>query len=227
VRRQPLVAILATGDEVVPLSAQPNDAEVRNSNSYSMAAMVRRAGGRPWILPVAPDDLTKTVHLLQRALDADMILLSGGVSMGRYDFVEQALSQLGAQFLFDQVRIQPGKPLVFGLLQGKPFFGLPGNPASTMVTFELFARMALRWLAGEGAVARRLQEAILAHEFRHQPGLTRFLPARLSDDGRFVQIVPWQGSSDVPAMARANAFLVADAARDVWSEGERIRVLAK
>ena len=223
--RRPRVAILATGDEVVELSASPRSDQVRNSNSYSLAAQVLRTGGVPEILPVARDTMESTRAAIERGLQADLLLLSGGVSAGKYDLVETVLAAMGAESFFDRVLIQPGQPLVFGQVAGKMFFGLPGNPASTMVTFEIFARAAVEILAGETAPLLPILQAPLAVPFSHKPGLTRFLPATLAD-GR-ISPVRWQGSSDVAALARANCFLVAAADRPHWEEGDRIGVLMK
>jgi len=137
------------------------------------------------------------------------------------------LAGIGAEFYFDRVLIQPGQPLVFGRALGKFFFGLPGNPSSTMVTFEVFARAALELLGGETETALMMPWARLTREFRHRPGLTRFLPARLTADGAEVTPVAWHGSGDIPALTRANAFLVADPSREVYAAGEWIRVLIK
>lgn len=224
---RPKVAVIATGDELVEIGAAPADFQVRNSNVYSLAAQVRRAGGEPEVLGVAKDELEGTRALLDRGLASDMLLVSGGVSAGKYDVVERALASFGAEFYFDRVLIQPGQPLVFGRAAGKFFFGLPGNPASTMVTFELFARAALELLGGQERVSLHMPWARLAAPFRHQTGLTRFLPAELSADGAEVTPVAWHGSSDVPAMSRANAYLVAEAGRAEWSRGDWIRVLFK
>jgi molybdopterin molybdotransferase len=224
---KPRVAILPTGDEVVAIDCTPAPHQVRNSNAAALAVQVRRAGGTPWPLPVAPDSLAATRSAIERALEADLLLLSGGVSAGKYDVVERALAELGAEFFFDRVRVQPGQPLVFGRVRGKFFFGLPGNPASTMVTFEVFARAAVELLAGLAEPVLPLLHARLAEDFRHTPGLMRFLPARLSADGGEVQPVPWRGSSDLAAAARANAFLVVDADREQWCKGELIRVLVR
>jgi molybdopterin molybdotransferase len=224
---KPRVAILSTGDEVVDVSATPAAHQVRNSNAHSLAAQVRRAGGIAEILPTAPDKHSATQALIERGLASDLLLLSGGVSAGRYDIVEDVLGSLNAEFYFDRVMIQPGQPLVFGRAKEKFFFGLPGNPASTMVTFELFARAALELLAGQTQTALSMPLARLAVDFRHKPGLTRFLPARLDADGSEVTPVPWRGSSDIPALARSNAFLVADAGRESWRAGDLIRVLLR
>jgi molybdopterin molybdotransferase len=223
----PRVAILATGDEIVPVAETPRDFQIRNSNAYSLAAQVARAGGVPLILPVARDQIAHTRELIERGLAADLLLLSGGVSAGKYDVVEPVLADLGAQFFFDRVLIQPGQPLVFGAARGKFFFGLPGNPSSTMVTFEVFARAALELLGGQDEVALHMPFARLTEDFHHRVGLTRFLPARLSPDGASVTPIAWRGSSDVPAMTRANAFLVVDPDRPSWQAGDWIRVLLK
>ena len=228
---KPRVAILATGDEIVPPEQTPEAFQIRNSNVYSLAVQVRHAGGVPYLLPVAPDRYDDTRWLIEKGLQMDLLLLSGGVSAGKYDLVETVLADLGASFFFDRVGIQPGQPLVFGQAPGddgrpRVVFGLPGNPASTMVTFEIFARAALELLSGQTEAFLPLTHARLAAPFRHKKGLTRFLPARLHSDGRLSHI-PWQGSSDVPAISRANAFLVADADRESWEEGEWIRVLLK
>lgn len=223
----PTVAIIPTGDEVIPVEAAPLEFQVRNSNAHALAAQVARAGGIPRILPAARDTLEHTRASIARGLEADLLLLSGGVSAGKYDVVEEALANFGAEFYFDRVLIQPGQPLVFGRANGKFFFGLPGNPSSTMVTFELFARAALELLSGEIEPALHMPFARLTTEFHHKPGLTRFLPARLSAAGAEVTPVSWHGSGDIPALARANAFLVADPDRASYAAGDWIQVLLK
>jgi molybdopterin molybdotransferase len=224
---KPEVAIIATGDEIVEVHESPAEFQIRNSNAQSLAAQVRRAGGVPRVLPVARDTVEHTREMIGRGLAADLLLLSGGVSAGKYDVVEEVLAGFGARFFFDRVLIQPGQPLVFGTAAGKSFFGLPGNPASTMVTFEVFARAALERLGGEMSTVLHMPFARLTKEFRHKTGLTRFLPARLSADGAEVTPVPWHGSGDVPALTRANAYLVADADRAEYGRGDWIRVLTK
>ena len=227
VYRQPRVAILSTGDEIVEAGVEPAEFQIRNSNVWSLAVQVQRAGGIAEMLPVARDNYESTRELIGRGLESDLLLLSGGVSAGKYDIVERVLADLGATFFFDRVLIQPGQPLVFGSVRGKFFFGLPGNPASTMVTFELFARAAIERLSGASAASLPLLRAKLTREFRHKTGLTRFLPAHLSEDGSKITPEPWHGSGDVASVARANAFLVADADREAWAAGDDIRVLLK
>lgn len=231
VYRRPRVAILPTGDEIVEVGQKPEAFQIRNSNAWSMSAQVSRAGGEPHILPIARDNYDSTRVLIEQGLESDLLLLSGGVSAGKYDIVERVLADLGAEFFFDRVLIQPGQPLVFGRIgsedRNKFFFGLPGNPGSTMVTFEVFARAAVELLSGSHEVSLRLLQAKLSKELRQKPGLTRFLPAQLSADGSTVAPEPSHGSGDVAALARANAFLVTEADREVWAAGEMIRVLLK
>jgi molybdopterin molybdotransferase len=221
------VAILATGDEIVPVYATPQPHQIRNSNSYMLAALVRSAGGEPTLLPVAPDNRQALTTLLREGLAYDMLLVSGGVSAGNYDLVKPCLRELGVQFDFERVRIQPGQPTAFGTFENKPVFGLPGNPGSSLVTFQIFARLALEVLAGEVEPVLPFLSARFAAPFRHKVGLTRFLPAQLQGDGNSLRHIPWQGSSDVPALARANVFLVADHDRETWSVGDAIRVMPK
>jgi molybdopterin molybdotransferase len=221
------VAILPTGDEIVEVDQIPLDYQIRNSNSFSLAAQVARAGAVPRLLPVARDTYAATRELIEQGLCSDLLLLSGGVSAGKYDIVEQVLADLGAEFYFDRVRIQPGQPLVFGRARDKFFFGLPGNPASTMVTCEIFARAAIELLSGQSVSPLPLLWSRLARELRQKTGLTRFLPAELEADGSQVTPAPWTGSSDIPALARANAFLVTEPDRETWAAGDLIRVLMK
>lgn len=235
VYRKPKVAILSTGDELVELAEKPAEHQIRNSNSYSLAAQVLAVGGEPWQLPIAPDNAISTRELIQQGLESDLLLLSGGVSMGKFDFVERALSELGAEFFFTGVAIQPGRPAVFGHVKTPsktaaiPFFGLPGNPISTMVTFELFAAAVLRALAGEHPVRLTTALARLGREIKTKTGLTRFLPAVLTGGlyDPMVEIVPWQGSGDLQAAARANCYVVVPPDREFIAAGEMISILMR
>ena len=232
VYRRPRVAILSTGDELVDIAAEPAPHQIRNSNSYSLAAQVERAGGIPAILPIAPDELTELRQLVEEGLRADLLLLSGGVSMGKYDLVEQVLGELGAEFFFTGALIQPGKPIVFGRAPQQKgaaptfFFGLPGNPVSTMVTFELFASAMLDALSGAAPRKLVFPRARLKSEVKVRPGLTRFLPALLAGefDRPEVEMVRWQGSGDMASTAAANCLLVVPAEREKLEAGEWISV---
>jgi molybdopterin molybdotransferase len=229
VYRKPRVAILSTGDELVEVAEKPGPSQIRNSNSYSLAALVAECGGEPVQLPIAPDEEGKLTELIQEGLKADMLLLSGGVSMGKFDLVEQALKSLGARFFFTGALIQPGKPVVFGEVGAVPFFGLPGNPVSVMVTFELFARQMVEALSGAEPMRFRSAKAKLTKEFKTKTGLTRFLPARLDGalDDPEVELVPWQGSGDMLAAARANCYLVVPPDREKLAKGELVTVVMR
>jgi molybdopterin molybdotransferase len=214
---RPRVAILATGDELVEIACTPQPHQIRNSNSYSLTAQVALTGGEPKRLGIARDHLDDLRALLDSAQQTcDLLLLSGGVSAGKYDLVEQALAARDAAFHFTGVRIQPGKPTVFGELPPRnsgnatlPFFGLPGNPVSTMVTFLLFAAPVLRALAGESSLGPRFAQARI-NASEPTTDLTRFLPARIDGnwDHATVRRIPWQGSGDLAATAQSNCFVV-------------------
>ncbi|MGH9758781.1 MAG: molybdopterin molybdotransferase MoeA, partial [Candidatus Acidiferrales bacterium] len=163
VARRPRVAILSTGDEVTDIGAKPGNFQVRNSNSITLAAQTALGGGEPVMLGNAADHAAAIRSKIERGLAEDILVLSGGVSAGKHDLVEPVLRELGAEFFFDAVAMRPGRPAVFGWCQGKPVFGLPGNPVSTMVTFELFVLPAVELLSGHSAEALPLFKARLQH----------------------------------------------------------------
>jgi molybdopterin molybdotransferase len=242
---KPRVAVLSTGDEIVDIDVPPGPTQIRNSNSYSLAAQIQVAGGEPVLLPIAPDKPARLRELIAEGFEADLLLLTGGVSMGKYDLVEQALAEFNTEFFFTGAQIQPGRPVVFGRVpggantaarEGAPappthtyFFGLPGNPVSTMVTFEMFARPMMEALAG--MLPRKLifLHAKLKSEISIKTGLKRFLPAILS--GEFeqaeVELVGWQGSGDIAATARANCYVVTATDREHIAAGEWVPVLTR
>ena len=232
---KPRVAVLATGDELVDIDVPLALNQIRNSNTYSLAAQIQAAGGEPLLLPIAPDKAERLRELIVDGFDADLLLLTGGVSMGKYDLVEQVLTQFQAEFFFTGAQIQPGRPVVFGRVPrgaGSPeghkyFFGLPGNPVSTMVTFELFARPILEALAGMTPRKLVFLHAKLKSEIKTKPGLKRFLPAFLS--GEFeqaeVELLRWQGSGDIAATAKANCYIVIPPDREQIATGEWVPVL--
>jgi molybdopterin molybdotransferase len=227
--KRPRVAILSTGDEVVLIDQQPGPFQIRNSNSVSLAAQVRIAGGEPVVLGNAADRVEDLGEKIERGLNEDALVLTGGVSMGKYDLVESVLKALGAEFFFDAVAIRPGKPAVFAICRGKPVFGLPGNPVSTMVTFQLFVTPAIDLLSGAESHPLPLVEARLAQALNERPGLTHFLPARIEWHGAEPQVstLKWQGSGDIAALAGANCFLVVPAEREKIASGERVSVLLR
>jgi molybdopterin molybdotransferase len=254
---RPRVAVLTTGDEIVDLDTEPGPTQIRNSNSYSLAVQIQQAGGEPVLLPIAPDEPKRLRELIAEGLRADLLLMTGGVSMGRYDLVEQVLAEMKAELFFTGAKIQPGRPVVFGRVraskgdslsaasraQKKPapegrktsplshtyFFGLPGNPVSTMVTFELFARPMLKALAGMLPRQFIFLHAKLKSEIRCKTGLKRFLPATLS--GEFenakVELVRWQGSGDIAATASANCYIVIPPDRENIPAGDWVAVVMR
>jgi len=227
--RKPRVAILSTGDEVVAISETPGPFHIRNSNSVSLAAQVRLAGGEPVLLGNALDRSDDLGAKIEQGLREDVLVLSGGVSMGKYDLVESVLQAMGAEFFFDAVGIRPGKRTVFARCRDTFVFGLPGNPVSTMVTFLLFVAPALDLLSGAAARPLPLLEATLAEALKEKPGLTHFLPARVEWSGgsAAVRPLPWQGSGDIAALSRANCFLVVPADRQDIAAGEKVSVLPR
>jgi molybdopterin molybdotransferase len=238
--RKPRVAILSTGDELVPIRATPGPSQIRNSSSAMLAAMVSAVGGSPWILPIARDTARSLNAALARAASADLLLVTGGVSAGKFDLVEPALARAGARFHFTGVRIQPGKPLVFGEMPRCPtdpvqdengtkcpILGLPGNPVSSAVTFMLFAAPIVAALAGRTASGPYFALARLVEDVKTKTGLTRFLPAACTFAGPTpeVALVSWQGSGDLAAMARANCFLVVPEDSIRIRAGSTVRIL--
>jgi molybdopterin molybdotransferase len=233
---RPRIAIVATGDELVDLDAPLAEGQIRNSNSYALAALVRAEGGVAGRLPVARDSFAELRERVQSAMVAELLLLSGGVSMGKYDLVEQVLAELGAEFFFTGALIQPGKPIVFGRLPtfdpARPwvwFFGLPGNPVSTQVCFHLFVAPLLRAMAGRTEIAPVFVEARLAEGVRGGAKVTRFLPAELTGawDSVVVKVVGWQGSGDVAANARGNCYCVVPSGAESFAKGDAVRVLLR
>jgi molybdopterin molybdotransferase len=229
VYRRARVAIISTGDEIVDARhPRVGHYQIRNSNSYSLAQQVIGAGGIADVRRTVVDEVKAIRGSVQQSLtECELVVLSGGVSMGKYDLVEQVLEELGAEFYFTGVKIQPGKPVVFGKVRGKYFFGLPGNPVSTMVTFELFVRPMIEALGGGRPSALKYASAVLKREFKTKTGLTRFLPAILSGgpEKPEVELVAWQGSGDIAAMSRANCYLVVPEDKEVLNAGEYAAVL--
>jgi molybdopterin molybdotransferase len=229
VTRRPRVAILCTGDEVVAADETPSPVQIRNSNCVSLAAQVALAGGEPIVLGIARDETAELRSKIEMGLTSDMFVLSGGVSVGKYDLVEQVLIELGAEFFFDAVAIRPGRPSVFGWCRGKPVFGLPGNPVSTMVTFELFVVPAIDFVSGCLPQPLPLFKARLAHPVNEKAELTHFLPARLKwlNQEPYVELLLWEGSGDIGAVVRGNCFLVVHNSRLSLEQDEQVDVLPR
>jgi molybdopterin molybdotransferase len=227
--KKPRVAILSTGDEVVPITATPGPFHIRNSNTVSLTAQVRLAGGEPIPLVNALDRVDDLSAKIEQGLQEDVLVLSGGVSMGKYDLVESVLKGMGAEFFFDAVAIRPGKPTVFGRCRNTLVFGLPGNPVSTMVTFQLFVIPALDILNGSDPRPLPYLEANLAEPLKEKHGLTHFLPAYLEWRGAAPQVraLTWHGSGDISTLTRANCFLIVPADRPDIPAEEKVSVLPR
>lgn len=227
VGRRPRASIIATGDELVHPSEVPGPGQIRNSNGFSLKAQCGRTPASTSYLGVAKDDEKSLEELIRRGLEGDLLLLSGGVSMGRFDLVEKVLERLGVRLLFEAVALKPGKPLVFGLAnEGTLVFGLPGNPVSTMVTFELFVRPAIGRLEGARRPVRPLVAAVLAHRLTNRGPRRAFLPGWVAADSEgmlHATPIPTRGSGDIVAFSKGNALLVVPEDRDAIPAGERVR----
>lgn len=221
VYRRPRVAILSTGDELIEVSDSPQPGKIVNSNAYALAAQVREAGGDPWILPNCGDRLEAIVELVRAGLSADVLLSVGGVSVGEYDLMGQAFQQAGVSQGFWKVAIKPGKPLSFGVKDGVPVIGLPGNPVSAMVTFEVFVRPGVRRMLGDPRPFRSHGTVRLAHAHSHRTGRTELARARL-DGARVADLRRLQGSGSLPSMVGVDAYVVLDANRAEFPEGAEL-----
>jgi molybdopterin molybdotransferase len=225
----PRLAILSTGDEVVDARSKPGPLQVRNSNGISIEILARTAGAETIQLGNAPDEKRALRAAIERGLEQDILVLSGGVSMGKYDLVEQVLADLGAEFHYTGVSIRPGRPAVFGTCGNKLVFGLPGNPVSTMVTFELFVLPAVDVLSGATPRSLPVFRARLATPVHEKGPVTHFLPSRIEWEGREARLtqLPWQGSGDIVALALANGFLIVTPDQPEIAPGEWVDVLPR
>jgi molybdopterin molybdotransferase len=211
VARRPSVAVVSTGDELVDVGVTPGPGQIVNSNAYSLAALVEEAGAAARVLPIARDTLGDIAAALEEAATADVVIASGGVSVGEFDYVKRALDDLGAELNFWRVAMKPGKPVVFASLRDRPFFGLPGNPVSCMVGFHLFVRPALRKMAGvaDDRLVRPTVTAHLANDVRSSGDRRNFQRAVVTwRDGRLVATTkPAQGSGVLSSMVGANGLV--------------------
>lgn len=229
VSSKPRVAILATGNEIVEVGAQPGPYQIRNSNSASLAAQVELSGAEPVLLANAHDQREEIRRCIEGGLREDALIISGGVSAGKYDFVEPVLRDLGAETIFDAVEIRPGRPVVFAICKGKPVFGLPGNPVSTMITFELFVVPGLDIFGGAEPRSVPLLKAKLKDGVEQRAALTHFVPAKIEWVEGEALVVPlqWQGSGDMFTVAHGNCFLVVPQNKLKVAAGEWVDVLPR
>jgi molybdopterin molybdotransferase len=209
VSRKPRVAILATGDELVEVHETPQPDQIRNSNSYTLHAQVVGAGAEPVLLGIGRDNVEDLRVKISEGLKHDILLVSGGVSMGKYDFVEDVFAEFGVKVLFDSVAMKPGKPTVFGVRDDTFVFGLPGNPVSTIVAFRMFVTPVIRSLLKAADASVNLR-ASLEENTKCDASRTAIVPALVHFDGASYRIrtAPWKGSSDLAGLARANAMVV-------------------
>jgi molybdopterin molybdotransferase len=225
VSRVPRVAVLSPGDELVPAAEVPGPGKIRNSNAHYLAGALRETGAEPLDLGIVGDDPRATEAAIAAALErgADAVVTSGGASAGDYDFVREFARERAQPAWVFKVAMRPGKPLVFGLIAGRPLFGLPGNPASAIVAFEVFVRPALRKMRGEAQVLPAMFGARFPFEYRYPTGRTFFLRARIeADDGGGYHVLPPgpQDSSFLRPMAGANALVVLDPDRGLVQAGD-------
>ncbi len=226
VHQRPRVAILSTGDELADLDEKFDEHKIVNSNSYGIAAGVQEAGGIPVLLGIARDTPESLKEKIAQGLGCDIIVLSGGVSMGDYDFTKVVFAELGADMHFWKLAIRPGQPLAFGKIQGKLAFGLPGNPVSSMVTFEQLVRVAMMKLGGHRNLYRPTVEAVFKEKFSKQPDRRHFLRGILAhEDGQLtVTTTGPQGSGILTSMVKANGLIDVTEEIEKLNPGDTVKV---
>lgn len=227
VYRRPRVALLSTGDELVPLGGTLSPGKIVNSNVYVLTEMVRGVGAIPVPMPAANDDVTSIEAALRKALEADVVITMGGVSVGEYDFVHEAFKRVGISPEFWKVRIKPGKPLTFAQCRGTPVIGLPGNPISAMVTFEVLVAPCLRQMLGDPEPHPQPVSARLTHAYTRRPGRVEIARgmARRTEDGISVTLNRLQGSGSLPSFVGVNALVILPSDCAELAEGDRVDTL--
>jgi molybdopterin molybdotransferase len=226
VHQRPRVAILSTGDELADLDERFSEEKIINSNSYGIAAAVQEAGGIPFLLGIARDTPMALKEKISQGLNADVLVLSGGVSMGDYDFTKAVFRELGAEMNFWKLAIRPGQPLAFGKIQGKLAFGLPGNPVSSMVTFEQLVRPALLKMSGCRSYGRPVVQAVFQERFSKRTDRRHFLRGILTmEEGVFkVRTTGDQGSGILTSMVRANCLIDVPVEVEKLNPGDEVSV---
>ena len=226
VHQRPLIAVVATGDELVDVDEIPSDGKIVSSNSYSLAALVLDCGAVPLQIGIARDRREDLVAKFKAAMRADLIVSSGGVSVGDYDLVKEIMKEVGNRMQFWQVAMKPGRPLAFGALGEVPVVGLPGNPVSSMVSFEQFIRPAILKMMGRTNLFRRTVRARLAEDIRKKKGTRHFIRAqvRLEGDGYTASTTGEQGSGILKSMVRANGLIILPEDASSARTGETVTV---
>jgi molybdenum cofactor synthesis domain-containing protein len=230
VGKRPRVAVLATGTELVPVEQTPGKDQIRDSNNFSISAYAELAGAIVERLPLAGDDVAQLKQQIATAAErSDMIVTSGGVSVGRYDFTKTVLRDLGAEIFFERVALRPGKPAVFARLpNGTLVFGLPGNPVSVSVTFNLFARAAILAMQSAAETSLETGTAVLSKSIKPSKDRESYLPARLSSNEKaqlVAEPLKWGGSSDFVGFVRATALIIVPPAIERLEEGAKVRIV--
>lgn len=227
VSRKPRVAIIATGDELVDVQQLPGPSQIRNSNSYTIHAQVLDAGAAPHELGIARDNVEDLRTKIRLGLEHDILLVSGGVSMGKYDLVESVFADFGVEVLFDKIAMKPGKPTVFGHRGNTYVFGLPGNPISTIVSFHMFVRPLILFLLKSANTTPKILEANLEASAKCDSQRASLLPALVRfEDGRYrIRTAPWKGSSDLVGLSRANALIVIPQREGSLEPGDNVQFL--
>jgi molybdopterin molybdotransferase len=227
VGRRPRLAVLATGDELLEADRAPRPGQIRNSNGPLLLALAKRAGASAEDLGIAPDNQSALREAIGRGLESDALVISGGVSMGLFDLVGAVLRAMGVEILFEKVRIKPGRPFVFGRRGETLVFGCPGNPASTYVVFQVFARPAIRRMMGAADPVVAPLRGVLETAVRQRPGRTGYYQAtaRWTGGSLAVAILPTSGSADFVACARGNVLAIVPAEREAMAEGDPIDVI--
>ncbi len=226
VYQKPQVAILCTGDELVDVDENLDGSKIVSSNSYTLASQVKDCGAVPVQLGIAKDRKEEIREKLHQGIRADVLISSAGVSVGDYDFAKDALSDLGMEMAFWQVSMKPGKPLAFGTIQGKPVFGLPGNPVSSMISFEEFVRPSLLKMMGHRQIFRPVVEAVLQEEIKKTTGRRHFIRAFISfkEGSYFATTTGDQGSGILMSMLKANGLIMIPEDQEIARVGEKVNV---
>ena len=227
VSAKPSVGVIATGDELVEVEETPKPDQIRNSNSYTICAQVEEAGARPTALGIARDELGDLRHKIRQGLEQDILIVSGGVSVGKYDLVEKVFAEFGVEVLFDKIAMKPGKPTVFGHRGQTYVFGLPGNPISTMVAFHMFVRPLILFLLKAENTAPKVLEAKLEAPAKCDPERAALVPALVRFDGGqyWIRPAPWKGSSDLVGLSRANALIMIPRRSGTLESGQNAQFL--
>jgi molybdopterin molybdotransferase len=226
VHQRPVVAVVSTGDELVEVDEVPGPGMIVNSNGYSLAALVLEAGGIPLQVGIARDNREDLLEKFKAAARADIVVSSGGVSVGDYDLVKDIMAEIGSRIQFWRVAMRPGRPLAFGLLGGKPLFGLPGNPVSSMVSFEQFIRPSILKMRGYRNIFRKAIRAEMTEGFTKKKGLTYLLRARVEyRDGKYYAATTGeQGSGILKSMVLANGLIVLPEDVQALNPGDMVAV---